>query len=504
MASNYILAIDQGTTSTRSIVFSTQGEIVSVAQKEIRQIYPKAGYVEHDPLEIFNSVLETAREAIRLSKLEIKNIAAIGITNQRETVVVWNKDSGTPVYNAIVWQCRRTSSYIEELKKAGYSQTITSKTGLVPDAYFSGPKIKWILDNVQKAKELVNSNKLLFGTIDSWLLWKLTGGKVHSTDVTNASRTMLFNIARLKWDEDLFEIMKIPIEMAPEVKKSSDHYGFTSKEFLGKEIFIGSLVGDQQAALFGQTGFEEGEIKCTYGTGNFILLNTGDKIVFSKRGLVSTIAFAAKSKVNYALEGSIFITGAAIQWLRDGLGIIKESKDVNELASKVKDNGGVYFVPAFVGLGAPYWDMYARGTIIGITRGTTSAHIARATLESIAYQTRDVIEVMESETGIKIKELKVDGGASASDLLMQFQSNLLGVPILRPKIKETTALGASMLAGLSVGLWKDFEELKEIWKEEKRFLPSGEEMLKAKSLYENWKKAVERARGWSLELKTIA
>jgi glycerol kinase len=504
MASNYILAIDQGTTSTRSIVFSTQGEIVSVAQKEIRQIYPKAGYVEHDPLEIFNSVLETAREAIRLSKLEIKNIAAIGITNQRETVVVWNKDSGTPVYNAIVWQCRRTSSYIEELKKAGYSQTITSKTGLVPDAYFSGPKIKWILDNVQKAKELVNSNKLLFGTIDSWLLWKLTGGKVHSTDVTNASRTMLFNIARLKWDEDLFEIMKIPIEMAPEVKKSSDHYGFTSKEFLGKEIFIGSLVGDQQAALFGQTGFEEGEIKCTYGTGNFILLNTGDKIVFSKRGLVSTIAFAAKSKVNYALEGSIFITGAAIQWLRDGLGIIQESKDVNELASKVKDNGGVYFVPAFVGLGAPYWDMYARGTIIGITRGTTSAHIARATLESIAYQTRDVIEVMESETGIKIKELKVDGGASASDLLMQFQSNLLGVPILRPKIKETTALGASMLAGLSVGLWKDFEELKEIWKEEKRFLPSGEEMLKAKSLYENWKKAVERARGWSLELKTIA
>ncbi len=419
-------------------------------------------------------------------------------------MVVWNKDSGTPVYNAIVWQCRRTSSYIEELKKAGYSQTITSKTGLVPDAYFSGPKIKWILDNVQKAKELVNSNKLLFGTIDSWLLWKLTGGKVHSTDVTNASRTMLFNIARLKWDEDLFEIMKIPIEMAPEVKKSSDHYGFTSKEFLGKEIFIGSLVGDQQAALFGQTGFEEGEIKCTYGTGNFILLNTGDKIVFSKRGLVSTIAFAAKSKVNYALEGSIFITGAAIQWLRDGLGIIKESKDVNELASKVKDNGGVYFVPAFVGLGAPYWDMYARGTIIGITRGTTSAHIARATLESIAYQTRDVIEVMESETGIKIKELKVDGGASASDLLMQFQSNLLGVPILRPKIKETTALGASMLAGLSVGLWKDFEELKEIWKEEKRFLPSGEEMLKAKSLYENWKKAVERARGWSLELKTIA
>jgi glycerol kinase len=504
MASNYILAIDQGTTSTRSIVFSTQGEIVSVAQKEIRQIYPKAGYVEHDPLEIFNSVLETAREAIRLSKLEIKNIAAIGITNQRETVVVWNKDSGTPVYNAIVWQCRRTSSYIEELKKAGYSQTITSKTGLVPDAYFSGPKIKWILDNVQKAKELVNSNKLLFGTIDSWLLWKLTGGKVHSTDVTNASRTMLFNIARLKWDEDLFEIMKIPIEMAPEVKKSSDHYGFTSKEFLGKEIFIGSLVGDQQAALFGQTGFEEGEIKCTYGTGNFILLNTGDKIVFSKRGLVSTIAFAAKSKVNYALEGSIFITGAAIQWLRDGLGIIKESKDVNEIASKVKDNGGVYFVPAFVGLGAPYWDMYARGTIIGITRGTTSAHIARATLDSIAYQPRDVIEVMESETGIKIKELKVDGGASASDLLMQFQSNLLGVPILRPKIKETTALGASMLAGLSVGLWKDFEELKEIWKEEKRFLPSGEEMLKAKSLYENWKKAVERARGWSLELKTIA
>lgn len=503
MISNYILAIDQGTTSTRSIVFSTQGEIMSIAQREIRQIYPKAGYVEHDPQEIFNSVLETTREAIRLSKLEIKNIATIGITNQRETIVVWNKDSGTPVYNAIVWQCRRTSNYIEELKKAGHSQTITSKTGLVPDAYFSGPKIKWILDNVPKARDLANSNKLLFGTIDSWLLWKLTGGKVHSTDVTNASRTMLFNIAKLKWDEDLFEIMRIPIEMAPEVKKSSDHYGFVSEEFLGKEISIGSLVGDQQAALFGQTGFEEGEIKCTYGTGNFILLNTGDKIVFSKKGLVSTIAFAAKSKVDYALEGSIFITGAAIQWLRDGLGIIKESKEVNELASKVKDNGGVYFVPAFVGLGAPYWDMYARGTIIGITRGTTNAHIARATLESIAYQTRDVIEVMESETGIKIKELKVDGGASASDLLMQFQSNLLRVPILRPKIKETTALGASMLAGLSIGLWKDFEELKKIWKEEKRFLPSEEEMLKTKSFYVNWKKAVERARGWSLESRTV-
>lgn len=501
MASNYILAIDQGTTSTRSIVFSTSGEVISIAQKEIKQIYPKAGYVEHDPFEIFNSALETAKEAIELSKLETKDIATIGITNQRETVVVWNKDTGMPVYNAIVWQCRRTSSYIEELKKAGYSQAISSKTGLVPDAYFSGPKIKWILDNVPKARELVNSGKLLFGTIDSWLLWKFTNGKVHSTDVTNASRTMLFNIAKLKWDEDLFEIMKIPLEMAPEVKKSSDNYGFTSKELLGEEIFIGSLVGDQQAALFGQTGFEEGKIKCTYGTGNFILLNTGENVVFSKKGLVSTVAFATMSKVNYALEGSIFITGAAIQWLRDGLGIIKKSEEVNNLASKVKDNGGVYFVPAFVGLGAPYWDMYARGTIIGITRGTTSAHIARATLESIAYQTRDVIEIMELETGIKIKELRVDGGASASDLLMQFQSNLLGVPILRPKVKETTALGASMLAGLSAGLWKNLEELKEIWKEEKRFLPSKEEVLKAESLYANWKKAVERARGWSLELK---
>lgn len=503
MTNNYILAIDQGTTSTRSIVFSREGEVISIAQKEIKQIYPKAGYVEHDPLEIFHSVLETAKEAIRLSKLEAKDIATIGITNQRETVVVWNKDTGMPVYNAIVWQCRRTSSYIEELRKAGYSQTISSKTGLVPDAYFSGPKIKWILDNVPKAKELVSSGKLLFGTIDSWLLWKLTDGKVHSTDVTNASRTMLFNIVKLKWDEDLFEMMKIPIEIAPDVKKSSDYYGFTSKEFLGGEISIGSLVGDQQAALFGQTGFEEGKIKCTYGTGNFILLNTGDKVVFSRKGLVSTVAFATKSKVNYALEGSIFITGAAIQWLRDGLGIIKESKEVNELASKVKDNGGVYFVPAFVGLGAPYWDMYARGTIVGITRGTMSAHIARATLESIAYQTKDVIEVMESETKIKINELRVDGGASASDLLMQFQSNLLGVPILRPKLKETTALGACMLAGLSVGLWKDFEELKKIWKEEKRFLPSEEEMLKAKSLYANWKKAVGRARGWSLELKPV-
>lgn len=503
MVNNYILAIDQGTTSTRSIVFSARGEILSVAQKEIRQIYPKAGYVEHDPIEIFNSVLETAREAIRLSKLEIKNIATIGITNQRETVVVWNKDSGMPIYNAIVWQCRRTSSYVEELKKAGYSQTIASKTGLVPDAYFSGPKIKWILDNVPKARELINSGKLLFGTIDSWLLWKLTNGRAHSTDVTNASRTMLFNIIKLKWDDDLFEIMNIPLEMAPEVKNSSDHYGFADKEFLGKEIPISSLVGDQQAALFGQTGFEEGEIKCTYGTGNFILLNTGSNVVFSKRGLVSTVAFATKSKVNYALEGSIFITGAAIQWLRDGLGIIRESKEVNDLAIKVEDNGGVYFVPAFVGLGAPYWDMYARGTIIGITRGTTSAHIARATLESIAYQTRDVIEIMESETGIKIKRLKVDGGASASDLLMQFQSNLLGVPILRPKIKETTALGASMLAGLSINLWKNFEELKEIWKEEKIFSPSREETLKAESLYANWKKAVERARGWSLEIKMV-
>jgi glycerol kinase len=496
---SFILAIDQGTTSTRSIVFSTQGEIISTAQKEIKQIYPQAGYVEHNPLEIFYSVLETAREAIKLSKLETRSIRTIGITNQRETVVVWNKETGMPIYNAIVWQCRRTSNYIEELKKEEYTQLITSKTGLIPDAYFSGPKIKWILNNVPRAKELANSGKLLFGTVDSWLLWKLTNGKVHSTDATNASRTMLFNISKLKWDEELFKVMGIPIGMAPEVKNSSDYYGLASKEFLGEEILIGSLVGDQQAALFGQIGFEEGKIKCTYGTGNFILLNTGDKIIFSEKGLISTVAFTTRSKVNYALEGSIFITGAAIQWLRDGLGIIKESKEVNELASKVSDNGGVYFVPAFVGLGAPHWDMYARGTIIGITRGTTSAHIARATLESIAYQTIDVIEVMESEAGIKIKELRVDGGASASDLLMQFQSNLLGVPILRPKVKETTALGASMLAGLSIGLWKSFEDLKKVWREDKKFFPK-EGKLDTKKLFMNWKRAVERSKNWSSEL----
>jgi len=490
----FIAAIDQGTTSTRTIIFSPSGEIVGLSQKEITQIYPKPGYVEHDPLEIFNSVVETFKNALSSCKLDIENIKVIGITNQRETVVVWNKQTGLPIYNAIVWQCRRTSDYVEKLRMEFYD-TIKYKTGLVPDAYFSGPKVRWILDNVPGARTLAREGNLLFGTIDSWLLWKLTNGKIHATDSTNASRTMLYNIRSLEWDDELFEIMKIPTQMAPEVKNSSDLYGYTDKAILGKEIPVGSLIGDQQAALFGQLGFHERDIKCTYGTGNFILLNTGNSIVDSESGLLSTVAFSINSKVKYALEGSIFVTGAAIQWLRDGLKIIRESREINELASQVSDNGGVYFVPAFVGLGAPHWDMYARGIIIGITRGTTAAHIARAVLESIAYQTREVIEAMTNDAKISIEELKVDGGASASDLLMQFQADLIGIPVIRPKIRETTALGACMLAGLQFDVWHKLEDLTSVWKEERKFLPSKkkEDMDK---LYFMWKRAVERSKHW--------
>ncbi|MDY6259796.1 MAG: glycerol kinase GlpK [Bacteroidales bacterium] len=467
----YILALDQGTTSSRAIVFDHNGSIRSAAQKEFSQHFPQPGWVEHDPNEIWSSEAAVIAEAISAIDINGKNIAGIGITNQRETTIVWDIDTEEPVYNAIVWQDRRTASLCDQLKAQGLVDMVREKTGLIIDAYFSGTKIKWILDNVPGARERAEKGKLRFGNVDSWLVWRLTRGEVHVTDVTNASRTMLFNIHTLKWDEDLLKLLDIPVSMMPEVKSSSEVYGHTKTTIFAHEVPISGIAGDQQAALFGQMCVEPGAIKNTYGTGCFVMLNTGARPVLSRNNLLTTIAWKIGDKVNYALEGSIYVGGSVVQWLRDGLGIIKSSSEVEELASSVPDSGGVYFVPALTGLAAPYWDQYARGTIVGITRGTTAAHIARAALDGIAFQTYDIAQAMSRDMGAPLTELKVDGGASRNNLLMQFQANLLDIDVVRPKVTETTALGAAYLAGLAVGYWNDVDEIKSQWQEERRFAP---------------------------------
>jgi len=493
--SKYILALDQGTTSSRAIIFGNDGKIVSVAQKEFTQIYPKAGWVEHDPMEIWGTQSGVAREAMDKIGIGADDIAAIGITNQRETTVVWERSTGKPIYNAIVWQCRRTAPICDELKAKGLAETIRNKTGLVVDAYFSGTKVKWILDNVEGARERAKNGELCFGNIDTWLIWNLTKGKVHVTDYSNASRTMLFNIHELAWDKEILEELDIPEAMLPEAKASSFVYGETDKEIFGAEIPIAGAAGDQQAALFGQACYKPGMAKNTYGTGCFMLMNTGEKAVASSNGLLTTIAWGLNGKVEYALEGSIFIAGASVQWLRDELKIIDNAAASEEMAAAVADTNGVYVVPAFVGLGAPYWDMYARGSILGLTRGANRNHIVRATLESIAYQTRDVLEAMQEDSKINLQALKVDGGAVANNFLMQFQADILGVPIYRPEVTETTALGAAYLAGLAVGFWDSKDEIAEKWNVDRVFEPVMDSSLRDKK-YTGWKKAVSRTLKW--------
>lgn len=494
----FILALDQGTTSSRAIIFNHDGEVVAVAQKPFEQIFPKPGWVEHDANEIWYSQSSVAAEVIAKSDLNGLNIAAIGITNQRETTIVWDRETGIPVYNAIVWQDRRTAKYCDELKEKGWSDKIKEKTGLVIDAYFSGTKVKWILDNVKGARERAENGELCFGTVDSWLVWKFTRGAMHITDVSNASRTLMFNIHTMEWDKELLELLTIPESMLPEVKQSSEIYGDTVTTLFASKIPIAGIAGDQQAALFGQMCVEEGMTKNTYGTGCFMLMNTGHKPVLSKNNLLTTVAWKIGGKVTYALEGSVFVGGAAIQWLRDGLGIIRTSAESEKLAASVEDNGGVYFVPALTGLGAPYWDQYARGAIFGITRGTTSAHITRAALEGIAFQVRDLLKSMESDSGKKSKELRVDGGAVENNALMQFQADIFGSDVIRPKVLETTALGAAYLAGLAVGYWKSVDEIRKQWAVEKKFEPEMEKE-KAKELLHYWKKAVDRTMNWSEE-----
>jgi glycerol kinase len=489
------MALDQGTTGSRAIIFNHSGSIISTASKEFRQIYPKPGWVEHNPTEIWSSQIEVAKTALDKAGLEAGDIAAIGITNQRETTIVWDKKTGKPVYNAIVWQCRRTAPICDQLKKKGLDEIIKEKTGLMVDAYFSGTKIKWILDNVGGAREKAEKGEILFGTVDSWLIWNLTKGKAHVIDYSNASRTMLFNINNLDWDKEILTELDIPREMLPKVLPSSYIYGSTDEKILGAEIPISGDAGDQQAALFGQACYEPGMAKNTYGTGCFILMNTGEKIIPSKNGLLTTIAWGVNGKVEYALEGSIFIGGAVVQWLRDEIGLIKTSKEIEKYALKVKDTHGVYLVPAFVGLGAPYWDMYARGIIVGLTRGTKKEHILRAAEESIAYQSRDVLEVIQKDSGINLKKLKVDGGAVRDNFLMQFQSDILGVPVVRPQVAETTALGVAYLSGLAVGYWNDKEEIAKNWKVDREFSPNMDEKTKEK-LYKGWKKAVSRSLNW--------
>ena len=492
----YILALDQGTTSSRAIVFDKDGLIVGTSQKEFTQIYPKAGWVEHDAMEIWGTQSGVAREVLEKTGVRPEEIAAIGVTNQRETTVVWDKVTGKPIYNAIVWQCRRTAAICDELKAKGWEEKIRQKTGLVIDAYFSGTKIKWILDNVEGARERAETGELLFGNIDTWLIWNLTRGKVFVTDYSNASRTLLYNIKELKWDKEILEELDIPMSMLPEVKPSSCIYGYTDPQtFGGAEIPIAGDAGDQQAALFGQACYEPGMAKNTYGTGCFMLMNTGEKPIESKNGLITTIAWGIGEKVVYALEGSIFIAGASIQWLRDELKLVYDAAQSEYYANLVDDTHGVYVVPAFTGLGAPYWDMYARGAVFGLTRGTKREHLVRATLESIAYQTKDVLEAMQEDSGITLKTLKVDGGASANNFLMKFQADILGVPVRRPQVLETTALGAAYLAGLAVGFWKDQDEIKAKWAEDKEFTSSMKEEDRIKK-YRGWKKAVKRSMNW--------
>jgi glycerol kinase len=487
--SSYILSLDQGTTSSRAIVFDKQGAIISIAQKEFPQIFPQPGWVEHDANEIWSTQIGVAAEAITKAGLSVKNIAAIGITNQRETTVVWNKKTGMPVYHAIVWQDRRTADYCDLLKQQGLAATIQDKTGLVIDAYFSATKLKWILDEVAGVRELANKGDILFGTIDSWLLWKLTNGKVHATDVSNASRTMLFNIHTQAWDQELLELFNIPVSVLPEVRSSSEVYGYTQSILTAQEIPIAGIAGDQQAALFGQQCTQPGMVKNTYGTGCFMLMNTGTKPVRSQNNLLTTIAWRINNQTVYALEGSVFIAGAVVQWLRDGLKMIRTAAEIETLASKVATTDGVYIVPAFAGLGAPYWNQHARGTIVGITRGTSREHIARAALESIAYQTMDVLSAMEADAGIAIKELRVDGGATANNLLMQFQSDLLHTNVIRPTTVETTALGAAYLAGLATGYWSSTDEIQQLWQKDRIFMPTISQENKA-LLSEGWKKAI--------------
>ena len=490
----YVMALDAGTTSNRCILFNQKGEICSVAQRTFTQYFPKPGWVEHDADEIWASQLGVAVEALNKIDAKAEDIAAIGITNQRETAIVWDKNTGKPVYNAIVWQCRRTSAYCDSLKEKGLTDVFREKTGLVIDAYFSGTKIKWILDNVPGAREKAEKGDLLFGTVDTWLIWKLTKGAVHVTDYSNASRTMLYNIKELKWDEDILKELGIPACMLPEVKPSSCVYGTT--DYFGAPVKIAGAAGDQQSALFGQTCFQSGEAKNTYGTGCFLLMNTGETPVFSKNGLVTTIAWGIDGKVNYALEGSIFVAGAAIQWLRDEMKLIDSAMDSEYMAGKVKDTNGCYVVPAFTGLGAPHWDQYARGTIVGITRGVNKSHIIRATLESLAYQTNDVLNAMRADSGIDLKALKVDGGASANNLLMQIQADIIGAPVLRPKCVETTAMGAAYLAGLAVGYWQNKEDVIHNWSVDRTFEPQISAEDRARRV-KGWNKALTYAHGWA-------
>lgn len=496
MGQDYILALDQGTTSSRAILFDSGGKPVRIAQQEFEQLYPQPGWVEHRPADIWYSQLNAAQRVLAESNVKADQVAAIGITNQRETTILWNRETGEPIYNAIVWQCRRTAEMCDRLRRDGLASVFQQRTGLVLDAYFSGTKVRWLLDNVAGARELAQQGKLAFGTVDSWLIWKLTGGRVHATDPSNASRTLLYNIERSAWDDELLKALEIPREVLPHVAPSSALIGETDQQLFGRAIPIAGNAGDQQAALFGQACAHPGMSKNTYGTGCFMLLNTGRELVRSKSNLLTTIAWKiGDSPVEYALEGSVFIAGAAIQWLRDGLQIIHEAAESEALATSVEDNGGVYFVPAFVGLGAPHWDQYARGTIIGLTRGSTRAHIARAALESIAYQTGDVLIRMQEDSGIKLSELRVDGGAARNDFLMQFQADILGIPVVRPANTETTAAGAAYLAGLAVDFWSDVEELSEMWQREQTFNPKMDDAQR-KRLLEGWSRAAGRASNW--------
>ncbi|MBO5471070.1 MAG: glycerol kinase GlpK [Bacteroidales bacterium] len=487
----YILALDQGTSSSRAIVFDRNGQTMAVAQKEFTQIFPKPGWVEHNPMEIWSSQASVIAEAITSIDINGLDIAAIGITNQRETTIVWDAETGDPVYNAIVWQDRRTSEYCDSLKAEGRTEMIRSKTGLIIDAYFSATKIRWILENVPGAKERAEQGKLRFGTVDTWLIWMLTRGEVHVTDVSNASRTMVYNIHDLCWDKELLDLFGIPESMMPQVRSSSEVYGHTKTTLFAHEVPISGIAGDQQAALFGQMCTEPGSVKNTYGTGCFLLMNSGEKPIMSSNNLLTTIAWKIGDKVNYALEGSIFVAGSVVQWLRDGLGIIRSSSEVEELAASVPDNGGVYFVPALTGLGAPYWDQYAKGCLYGISRGTTAAHIARAALEGIAFQTMDIVNAMQKDAGVELGELKVDGGASRNNLLMQFQADILGTSVIRPKVTETTALGAAYLAGLAVGYWDSIDHIKSQWAVDASFEPSAAEDT-VSELKAGWADAVER------------
>ncbi|GKU80841.1 glycerol kinase GlpK [Niallia sp. NCCP-28] len=489
----YILSLDQGTTSSRAILFNQKGEIVHSAQKEFTQIFPNPGWVEHNANEIWGSILSVIATVLSESDIKAEQVAGIGITNQRETAVVWDKKTGVPIYHAIVWQSRQTKEICEELKEQGYNELFREKTGLLIDAYFAGTKVKWILDNVKGARQKAENEELLFGTIDTWLIWKLSGGKTHVTDYSNASRTLMFNIYDLQWDDELLNILTVPKSMLPEVKPSSAIYGYTvDYHFFGENIPISGVAGDQQAALFGQGCFEEGMVKNTYGTGCFMLMNTGEKAVKSEHGLLTTIAWGLNGKVEYALEGSIFVAGSAIQWLRDGLRMIKDAKDSELYACRVSSTDGVYVVPAFVGLGTPYWDSDVKGAVFGVTRGTTKEHFIRATLESLAYQTRDVLSVMQSDSNMKVKTLRVDGGAVKNDFLMQFQGDIVDVPVERPVINETTALGAAYLAGLAVGFWKSKQEISEKWNLEKSFQPKMNQ-AEREVLYGGWKKAIHAA-----------